>query len=94
MKQPLDFDDAGASDDEPVRGVLMGHIRQWHDQAERLKLALEPFVALRDQSPSQMAKIIHKGVDGLTPIALTVTKDQFKAACVALSSHQSATQGE
>jgi hypothetical protein len=51
----------------------------------RLRRALEPFVALRDQAPSQMAKIIHKDLNGMTPIALTVTKDQFKAACAALS---------
>lgn len=56
------------------------------DRIEQLTTALEPFIALRDQLPSQMAKIIHKGVSGLTPIALTVTKDQFKAACLAISS--------
>jgi len=67
-----------------------GHPADIMDEAavriERLELALGPFIALRDQAPSQMVKIIHKGVDGLTPIALTVTKDQFKAACAALSS--------
>ena len=31
MKQFLDFDDAGAQDDEPVKGVTMGDIRAWHD---------------------------------------------------------------
>jgi hypothetical protein len=60
-------------------------IKQLRAQVEGLRTALEPFVALRDQAPSQMAKIIHKGIDGVTPIALTVTKDQFKAACSALS---------
>src|SRR5438067_1886933 len=32
----LEFDDAGASDDEPARGVTAGDIRAWHDQYERL----------------------------------------------------------
>ena len=40
MRQLLDFDDAGASDDEPAKGVLVGHIREWHDEVERLKTAL------------------------------------------------------
>lgn len=32
MKQLLDFDDAGASDEEPAKGVTVGDIRAWHDQ--------------------------------------------------------------
>lgn len=88
MKQPLDFDDAGAADDEPIKGITAGDIRRWHDELDNLRSALRPFVALRDQSPSQMAKIIHKDIDGMTPIALTVTKDQFKEACSTLSSQQ------
>lgn len=27
----LEFDDAGDPDEEPVKGVTMGHIRAWHD---------------------------------------------------------------
>lgn len=27
----LDFDDAGAGDDEPAKGVTVGDIRAWHD---------------------------------------------------------------
>lgn len=57
-------------------------------QIELLRSALEPFVALRDQSPLEMAKIIHKDLDGITPITLTVTKNQFKAALFALTSAQ------
>lgn len=44
----LEFDDPGASDDEPVKGVTMGDIRAWHDSyveleadAHRLREALE-----------------------------------------------------
>lgn len=55
----------------------------------KLEMALEPFVALGDQSPSQMAKVIHKDLDGMTPIALTVTKDQFKAALAVLDNSES-----
>lgn len=40
MRPLLDFDDAGAGDDEPTKGVLVGHIREWHDEMERLKTAL------------------------------------------------------
>jgi hypothetical protein len=32
QKEPLDFIDAGAGDDEPVKGICQGHIRQWHDE--------------------------------------------------------------
>lgn len=35
MKQFLDFDDAGAQDDELVKGVTMGDIRAWHDCFEK-----------------------------------------------------------
>lgn len=80
IKHPLYFDDAGAADDEPAKGILIGHVRAWHDQIERLKEVITPFVNIRDQSPQNMAKIIHKGLDGLTPIDLTVTKNQFMDA--------------
>ena len=33
----LEFDDPGASDDEPVKGVTMGHIRAWHDSYAELE---------------------------------------------------------
>jgi hypothetical protein len=36
IRRPLDFNDAGAGDDEPVKGVLQGHIREWHDEIDRL----------------------------------------------------------
>lgn len=47
--------------------------------------ALEPFVSLRDQAVSQTVRIINKGMDGLTPVTVTVTKDQFRAALTALA---------
>lgn len=34
MKSLLEFDDAGASDSEPVKGVTVGDIRAWHDDQE------------------------------------------------------------
>jgi len=49
-------------------------------ERNNLRAALAPFIAVSDQSPSEMAKIIHKGLDGLTPITVTVTKQQFMAA--------------
>lgn len=33
----LEFDDQGASDDEPVKGVTMGDIRAWHDSYAELE---------------------------------------------------------
>lgn len=33
----LEFDDAGASDEEPVKGITMGHIRAWHDSYVELE---------------------------------------------------------
>jgi hypothetical protein len=33
---PLDFIDAGADDNEPVKGITQGILRQWHDLIERL----------------------------------------------------------
>lgn len=40
MRPILDFDDAGASDDEPARGVTVGDIRAWHDAFEEEKNAV------------------------------------------------------
>lgn len=33
-KSFLEFNDAGAQDDEPVKGVTVGDIRAWHDEQE------------------------------------------------------------
>lgn len=45
MRNLLDFDDPGASDDEPAKGVTMGDIRAWFDQMDRLRAALQPFAS-------------------------------------------------
>jgi hypothetical protein len=38
MTRPLlDFDDAGAQDDHPAKGVTVGDIRAWFDEIERLR---------------------------------------------------------
>lgn len=58
-------------DDRPVDRHTL-YIR-----ADYLRDLLAPFVNLRDQNPVHTAKIIHKDLDGLTPIELTVTKGQF-----------------
>lgn len=36
--QLLEFDDAGAPDDEPVKGITMGHIRHWHDECVAMEI--------------------------------------------------------
>lgn len=43
MKTFLEFDDAGAQDDEPAKGVTVGDIRAWHDKYD-------------DMFPKQMAE--------------------------------------
>lgn len=58
-------------------------------RADRVRDMLAPFVNLRDQDPSHMAKIIHKDLDGLTPIKLTVIKDQFMDAWLMWNALQS-----
>lgn len=40
MRPLLDFDDAGAGDDHPAKDVKVGHIREWHDEMERLRMDL------------------------------------------------------
>lgn len=37
MRRLLDFDDTGATDEEPVKGVTVGDIRAWFDEMERMK---------------------------------------------------------
>ena len=39
MRAFLEFDDAGASDDELVKGITMGDIRAWHDEYHHLFLS-------------------------------------------------------
>jgi hypothetical protein len=46
MKQFLEFDDAGASDDHPAKGITIGDIRAWHDHQEKLLAALRAFSLL------------------------------------------------
>ena len=40
MRDLLDFDDAGASNDEPAKGVTVGDIRAWHDKIDAMSYAL------------------------------------------------------
>lgn len=42
MRNPLDFDDAGAEDSEPAKGITVGDVRAWHDEFERLNFKLGP----------------------------------------------------
>ena len=37
MRDLLEFDDAGAQDAEPAKGVTVGDIRAWFDEMERLR---------------------------------------------------------
>lgn len=63
----------------------------WRPQAQRpamiqeLADALAPFVGVRDQFP-QTIQLIDPKLDGLTPITVTVTKAQFRAALDILAS--------
>jgi len=43
MRKILEFDDAGAAEDEPAKGVTVGDIRAWHDKFD-------------DMFPKQMAE--------------------------------------
>src|SRR6185312_7390777 len=61
-----DWDRAPMARGEPPRdGLHCDDLLEAAAEIERLRNALEPFVAFRDQSPSQMAMIIHKRMDGL-----------------------------
>lgn len=40
-RELLDFDDAGAEDDHPAKGVTVGDIRGWFDEIEQLHAALQ-----------------------------------------------------
>ena len=41
MRDLLEFDDAGAQDAEPAKGVTVGDIRAWFDEIERLREGLQ-----------------------------------------------------
>lgn len=43
MRDLLEFDDAGASGDEPAKNVTVGDIRAWHDEIERLREAFRHY---------------------------------------------------
>jgi hypothetical protein len=42
----INFDDAGANDDHPVKGITMGHIRRWFDAVEEAEAACVELAAL------------------------------------------------
>ena len=46
MRRILDFDDAGAKDDELAKGVTVGNIRAWHDATEKAFVAMKIASAL------------------------------------------------
>ncbi len=46
MRPLLDFDDAGASDEEPAKGVTVGDIRAWYDAYDDLLTSLAECRAL------------------------------------------------
>ena len=50
---PIDMIDAGASDDEPVKGVTYGHLRQWHDMFAAMSNLLADFSAERDETANK-----------------------------------------
>ncbi len=54
MRAILDFDDAGACDDEPAKGVTVGDVRAWHDEIKRLNYAL---CALRQTALSAVGHV-------------------------------------
>ena len=50
----LDFDDAGASDEEPAKNVTIGDIRAWHDQYDML---LSSWADCRDFLSKERARV-------------------------------------
>ena len=59
-------------------------IEELEAQLAAMREAIEPFVSLRDQG-CEAVKVINKTMDGLTPVTVTVTKAQYKAAMSALT---------
>lgn len=56
MKPLLDFDDAGAADDEPVKAVTVGDIRAWHDQYDQI---LTSWAECRDLLSKEKSKVFY-----------------------------------
>lgn len=64
---------------------LISTIEAQQKRIAGLEEALKPFVNIRDAvPPSQSSKLINKNIDGLAPVNLTVTKEQFLSARRAL----------
>jgi hypothetical protein len=56
MKTLLEFDDAGAPNDHPAKGVTFGDIRAWHDEMERMKESIDLQSARYDRILSSWAE--------------------------------------
>ncbi len=53
MRPLLDFDDAGAPDDHPAKGVTVGDIRAWFDEVEQLRATNAALVLAASQLAGQ-----------------------------------------
>lgn len=57
----LDFDDAGAADDHPARGITVGDIRRWHDES----IAASAAVTAERQRCADIVQLAREGeIDG------------------------------
>ena len=59
----LEFDDAGASDEEPVKGVTMGHIRHWHDECVAMESESHRDYQSLEAENGRLSSAIRKVVD-------------------------------
>jgi hypothetical protein len=65
MRDPLDFDDAGADDDEPAKGITIGDVRAWHDEMQSMRAAL---TAMIQTAETMTAEAIVDQHPGLAPV--------------------------
>lgn len=57
----LDFDDAGAGDDHPAKGVTIGDIRRWYDET----VAASTAIATERQRCAAIVQLAREGeIDG------------------------------
>ncbi|MGX9443895.1 hypothetical protein ACWX0K_15135 [Nitrobacteraceae bacterium UC4446_H13] len=80
-----EFERLNAQVDEALRSCLAEREGRLKAESElsalraRVREVVGPFLNIRDQFP-ESSKLILKKFDGFTPISITVTKDQFRAA--------------
>ena len=77
MRALLDFDDAGADDDHPARGVTVGDIRAWYDHVEQIEREHGDYVVRANANVCELNREIDRLKILVSPHTNETTRDNW-----------------